>query len=223
MTFIPGLYAGQSSGLDEGTTIKTITFEYQPFVAAGTQSVVTAQFQKASSRQFLLVGNGSTSMTQAVANGIVQNSNGTPLSNPTQSQRVNLATGMLSYFFDIEAVGDGTSCVGFAVGGLDFTNVVEVGLRIVAPSNNYQYYYKNYANPIIIGGPQLVQPGNQPIIQLSNLNELLLPDGSNIEYPNDTLMICPAYGVIFGCLQKYGTGTTEFTAGNYFELEIKYR
>lgn len=224
---IPAEYGGLSTGLDLGTVSKSVSLSYSAFVAAGTQSVLIPAMAQATNRQYLMLGNGSTSMTTAIAQKIVDDPNGTSITSPFESQRANLATGMVTYFTNIPAAADGAYCYAFAVGGLLCTDVVEVKIknyrRTSTSAVNPADFIKNYTAATPIGGPALIQPGNQPQIQLNGSNQILLRDGTTaLTYGTNTVVVCPAYGVIFGAVNITDI-TDAANAGDALELMIVYR
>lgn len=224
---LPGLYAGLDTTLQTALSYSSLTLSYSAFVAAGTQSVLISSQAQATPRQYLMLGNGSIDMTSAIATAIVADPNGQPNTNPLESQRANLATGMVTYFTNIPAAADAAYCYAFAVGGLVCSDVVEIILRnyrrtstsAVNPGDNI----KNILAATPIGGPALVQPGNQAKIELNSSNQILLRDGSTaLTYGTNTVVICPAYGVIFGALQITDV-TDAANAGDLLELEIRFK
>lgn len=223
---IPAGYAGYSSSLDTALNMRSILLTYQPFVAAGTQSVLSVSQARATKRQFLLVGNASASLTLASAQNLVAVPNDTPISNAYNTNQANLAIGLVTYFTAVPAAADGAYCYAFAVGGLQCTDVYSVVLR------NYRRASTSGSNPADdlinvnaatqIGGPALTQPGNNPQIQLNGSNQILLQDGTTaLTYGTNTVVVCPAYGVIFGAL-NITDATDVATANDILELEIRF-
>lgn len=223
---IPAEYPGQSTALDTATNMKSVILSYGAFVAAGTQSVLIPSQAQATNRQFLMLGNASAGMSSVIATRITSDPNGQPNTSPYESQRANLATGMVTYFTAIPAAADAAYCYGFAVGGLQCNDVYEVILRnyrrtsttAVNPADNI----KNINTSTPIGGPSLTQPGNQQTISLNGSNQILLRDGTTaLTYGTNTIVVCPAYGVIFGALAITDV-TDAANANDLLELEIRY-
>lgn len=227
MASIPAEYAGQSTALDTATFQRSVRLSYGAFVAAGTQSVLISSQAQATNRQFLMLGNASAGMSAAIATTICADVNGQPNTNPYESQRANLATGMVTYFTAIPAAADGAYCYGFAVGGLQCSDVYEVVLRnyrrtttsAVNPADNI----KNILAATPIGGVSLIQPGNQAAITLNGSNQILLRDGTTaLTYGTNTIVIAPNYGVIFGALLITDV-TDAANANDLLELEIFFK
>ncbi len=223
---IPAYYPGMSPALNRATSFSSALLSYGSFVAAGTQSVLIPAQAQASKRQFLMLGNASAGMSLAIAQAIVNDPNDQPITSPLESQRANLAVGMVTYFTAIPAAADGAYCYGFAVGGLLCTDTIEIVLRnyrrtttsAVNPADNI----KNINASTPIGGPALVQPGNQQILSLNGSNQILLRDGTTaLTYGTNTVVICPAYGVIFGALAITDV-TDAANANDLLELEIRF-
>jgi hypothetical protein len=224
---LPGLYAGMDTTLQTALSYSSLILSYDTFSAAGTQSVLIPSQVQATPRQYLMLGNGTIDMTSAIATAIVKDPNGQPNTSPLESQRANLATGMVTYFTNIPAAADAAYCYAFAVGGLVCSDVVEIVLRnyrrtstsAVNPSDNI----KNILAATPIGGPSLTQPGNQQTISLNGSNQILLRDGTTaLTYGTHTVVVCPAYGVIFGALAITDV-TDAANAGDLLELEIRFK
>lgn len=225
---IPSLYAGFDPTLENALNYSSLILSYNSFVAAGTQSVLIPSQASATPRQYLMLGNGTIDMTSAIAQAIVADPNGQPITSPLESQRANLATGMVTYFTNIPAAADGAYCYAFAVGGLQCSSVVEVILRnfrrtstsAVNPSDNI----KNILPQTVIGNPSvLLQPGNQAQIALNGSNQILLRDGTTaLTYGTNTVVISPDYGVIFGAFAITDI-TDAANANDLLELEIRFR
>lgn len=226
-SLIPAAYAGFSSNLDTSLDQRSVKLTYQAFSAAGTQSVLIQSQAQATKRQFLLLGNASASLSLANAQSICAVPNETPISSAYNTNQANLAIGMVTYFTAVPAAADGAYCYGFAVGGLNCKDVFSVVLRnyrrtstsAVNPSDNIINI--NPATPI--GGFSLTQPGNNAIIQLNGSNQILLQDGSTaLTYGTHTVVVCPAYGVIFGALNITDI-LDAANANDILELEIFFR
>lgn len=223
---IPAMWAGYSSSLNRALNSRSILLTYQAFVAAGTQSVLSVSQAEATNRQFLLLGNASAGLSLANAQKIVAVPNETPISSPLNVNQANLAVGMVTYFTAVPAAADGAYCYGFAVGGLNCEDIYSVVLRnyrrtttsAVNPSDNII----NISAATPIGGFALTQPGNNQQIQLNGSNQILLQDGTTaLAYGTNTLVVCPAYGVIFGALNITDV-TDAANANDILELEIRF-
>jgi hypothetical protein len=202
---IPAMWAGYSSALDRALDTREIRLTYQGLVGPGTQSVLSVAQAGASSRQFLLLGNASAGLSLASAQKIVGVSNESSITGSLNSNQNNLAIGMVTYFTAVPSAADGAYCYGFAIGGLQCSDVQNAVLKNYKRTSTVGV---NYTNDIIningstpIGGFTLTQPGNNQIISLNGSNQILLQDGSTaLAYGTHTLVVCPAYGVIFGAL-----------------------
>lgn len=223
---IPAQYGGYSHGLDAGTNQRSVKLTYNAFVAAGTQSVLTPQQSQAVKRQWLLLGNASASLTLALAQSLVGTQNETPITAPLNVYANNLAIGMVTYFTAVPAAADGAYCYGFAIGGLQCKDVYNVVLR------NYRRTTTSAVNPadnIIninastqIGGSATAQPFNEAVINLNGSNQILLQDGTTaLAYGTNTIVVCPAYGVIFGALNITDV-TDAANANDILELELSF-
>lgn len=226
MSLIPAEYPGLASELVEGVSFQSVTFSYGAFVSAGTRCTLIPSMATATTRQFLMLGSGSANITLPVATALVTDPNGQPNSNPLESQRANLALGMSTYFTGIPAASDGAYCYGFAIGGMNCTDVVEIILSVQKRSSvatNYSIVLKNINISTQIGGFPFAQPGNQSVINLNNSNQILLQDGvTALTYGTNTIVVCPAYGVIFGAIQTPDVSDVP-AAGDYLELTVRYR
>jgi len=223
-SLMPGAYAGTASELVNILDQRSVRLSYSAFSAAGTQSVLIPSQLSATARQYLMLGNGTVDMTTAIAQGICANPNGVPITASTETQRFNLATGMVTYFTNIPAAADAAYCYAFAVGGLSVKLLNEVILRNYRRTStsavNPSDFIKNYAAATQIGGPATVQPGNYVQISLNGSSQILLQDGSTaLTYGTHTLVVCPAYGVVFGALQITDV-TDAANANDVLELEI---
>lgn len=224
---IPAAFAGYSSALDGALDQRSVKLTYQAFVAAGTQSVLIQSQARAVKRQYLMLGDGSIDMTLAIAQNLVAVPNETPISNAYNTNQSNLAIGLVTYFTNIPAAADAAYCYAFAIGGLNCTDVFSVVLRnyrrtsssAVNPSDNII----NVTAPTPIGGFSLTQPGNNAIISLNGSNQILLQDGTTaLTYGTNTVVVCPAYGVIFGALNITDI-TDAANAGDILELEVFFK
>lgn len=226
-SLIPTAFAGFSSALDRALDQRSVKLTYQGFSAAGTQSVLIPSQAQAANRQYLMLGNGTIDMTSAIAQAICKPSNESPITAPLNVNQANLATGMVTYFTNIPAAADAAYCYAFAIGGLNCTDVFSVVLR------NYRRTSASAVNPsdnIInilpatpIGGPAVSVPGNNPVINLNGSNQILLQDGTTaLTYGTNTVVVCEAYGVIFGALAI--TDVTDAAAANdILELEVYFK
>lgn len=224
---IPAGYAGFSSALDRALDQRSVKITYQGFSSAGTLSVPIVTQAECTNRQWLLLGNASTSLTLARAQTICGPANGEPISSADATNQANLAIGMVTYFTAVPAAADSVYCYGFAIGGLNCVDVITCVLRnyrrtsssAVNPSDNLINY--NAATPI--GGPGLTQPGNNPQISLNGSNQLLLQDGTTaLTYGTNTIVVCPAYGVIFGAFAVTDV-TDAANASDVLELEVFFK
>lgn len=224
---LPSLYAGIDPTLENALNYSSLILSYNSFSAAGTQSVLIPSQASAKPRQYLMLGNATISMTSAIAQAIVADPNGQPITSPLESQRSNLATGMVTYFTNIPAAADGAYCYAFAVGGLLCSSVIEVVLRnnrrTTTSAVNPADIIKNILPQTVIGGPAVLQPGNQPQIALNGSSQILLRDGTTaLTYGTNTIVIAPDYGVIFGALAITDI-TDAANANDLLELEIRFR
>lgn len=226
-SLIPAAFAGFSSALSGALDQRSVKLTYQAFVAAGTQSVLIQSQARATNRQFLMLGNASAGMSLAIAQKICAPANDTPITSALDVNQANLATGMVTYFTSIPAAADGAYCYGFAIGGLECQDVYSVVLRnyrrtstsAVNPSDNII----NITAATPIGGFALTQPGNNPAITLNGSNQILLQDGTTaLAYGTNTVVVCPAYGVIFGALAITDI-TDAANANDILELEVYFK
>jgi len=224
---IPAGYAGFSSAMDRALDQRSVKITYQALSAAGTLSVPIVSQAECTNRQFLLLGNASTSMTLARAQSICGPANGEPITSSDAVNQANLATGMVTYFTAVPAAADAAYCYGFAIGGLNCVDVYSVVLRnyrrtttsAVNPSDNLINI--NAATPI--GGPGVTQPGNNAQISLNGSSQILLQDGTTaLTYGTNTVVVCEAYGVIFGALNITDV-TDAANAGDILELEVYFK
>lgn len=223
---MPGSFAGTDVAISSFADQRSVRLVYSAFAAAGTQSVLMTSQAGAASRQYLMVGNGSIDMTAAIAQGICINPNGTPITASTETQRANLATGMVTYFTNIPAAADGAYCIAFAVGGLSCSSLYDVTLRnnrrTSTSAINSSDNLKNILAATVIGGPGVVQPGNYTQVALNGSSAILLQDGSTaLTYGTNTMVICPAYGVIFGAIAITDVLDVP-NAGDILELEVYF-
>lgn len=236
MVFIPASYPGVVASLDNAQLYKTINFSYyryadNPGTYAGVQASLIEAMSAAKNRQFLMIGNGSTGMTIDVAKALVANPNGTPITSPLETQRLNLAIGMVTYFTNIPAMGSSSNSIAFAVGGLNIDDSVEVlvefcGQAATGTATLSTVQFKNVNSSTQIGGLPMAQPGNQPIISLNSSNQILLQDGTTtLTYGTNTIVVCQAYGVIFGSLNVVdgSTWSTDFGANVSPELYVRFK
>ena len=226
-SLIPAAYAGFSSALDRALDQRSVKLTYAAFVAAGTQSVLVQSQAQATKRQFLMLGNASAGMSLAIAQTICAPSNETPITSAYDTNQAALAVGMVTYFTAIPAAADAANCYGFAIGGLNCTDIFTAVLRnyrrtstsAVNPSDNL--INVNAATPI--GGFSLTQPGNNAAITLNGSNQILLQDGTTaLDYGTNTLVVCPAYGVIFGSFSITDV-TDAANANDILELEVYFK
>lgn len=222
----PGAYAGVASELVGVESARSVRLVYTDWVAAGTQSVLCSAQLGAAARQFLLVGNASAGMSSAIAQAICKNPNGSPITASTETQRANLATGMVTYFTAVPAVADGAFCLAFAIGGLVCKNVLDVRLTNRRYEDNSAVNpvteYANIAAATPIGGFAISQPGNYPSIVLDGSSNILLQDGSTaLAYGTHTIVVSPDYGVIFGAI-KMSISEDAVVAHDLLVLEINY-
>ncbi len=226
-SLIPAAYAGFSSDLDSALEQRSVRLVYQAFVAAGTRSVLSVAQAGAISRQYLMLGDGSIDMTSAIAQGICKGASGELITSASQTNQANLATGMVTYFTNIPAAADAAYCYAFAIGGLNCTDVFNVVLRNYKRAStaaiNPSVQLINISAPTPIGGFALSQPGNNPTITLNGSNQILLQDGSTaLAYATNSIVVCPAYGVIFGAIQITDVADAA-AAGDILELEVYFR
>lgn len=224
---IPADYAGYATELDDAVAQRSIKLTYAAFAAAGTRSLLSVAQAQATNRQWLLLGNGTADMTLAIAQGIVAVPTMTPISSAYNTNQANLATGMVTYFTDVPAAADAAYCYGFAVGGLQCSDVYNVVLRnykrASTAAQNSAMQLINVSGSTLIGGYALTQPGNNAQISLNGSNQILLPDGTTaLTYGTNTIVVCPAYGVIFGALQITDVADAA-AAGDILELEIYFK
>lgn len=226
MSLTPSDYPGLATGLVTGALNNQIHLSYGAFSAAGTPVVLIPNMAAATLRQFLMLGTGSASMSTTTARNLAKNPDGTPITMATQSQRLNLATGLVTYFTNIPSTGDGNYCYGFGVGGVYCEDIVDVSLirmKRGSSTTNTVSVIKNINTSVQIGGPNRVQPGNQPTLALNGSNQILLQDGTTaLSYSTNTIVVCQPYGVIFGSIQTPDS-TDAAGAGDYLELVIRYR
>lgn len=223
---MPGSFAGTDVAISSFTDQRSVRLVYAAFAAAGTRSVLCASQAGAVNRQYLMVGDGSIDMTSAIAQAICKNPDDTPITASSETQRANLATGMVTYFTNIPAAADAANCIAFAIGGLSCSTLYQAVLR------NYKRASTAAANPsnnlininaaTVIGGPATVQPGNEVQIALNGSSAILLQDGSTaLTYGTNSMVICPAYGVIFGSFAI--TDVLDVPAANdILELEVYF-
>lgn len=226
-SLIPAAYGGFSSELNAALDQRSVRLSYQVLSSAGTQSVLIPAMAGATPRQFMMVGNGTADMSLANAQSICLGPVNGPITSAYQTQRANLATGMVTYFTNIPAAADSAYVFAFAIGGLNCSDVFEAVLRVYGQSDtvgvNYANIHKNYAAATVIGGPAVSQPFGEPVINLNGSNQILLQDGTTaLTYGTHTMVICPAYGVIFGAIRITDVLDTA-NAGDLLELEVYFK
>ncbi len=227
-SLIPAAYSSIVSAIASVESQRQLTLVYQGLSAAGTQSVLIPAQASAKPWQYLMLGDGSIDMTLAIAKGICNNPDGSLITAPQNTNRLALATGLVTYFTNIPAAADGAYCYAFAVGGLICEDVSYVKL------SNYRRTTTSAVNPadIVInilpstplGGFPVTQPGNNPVITLDVSNNILEQDQlTAIAYGSaNSLCVVPAYGVIFGCLLITDI-TDAANAGDILTLDIYFK
>lgn len=226
-SLIPAAYSGIVTELASIEPQRNLQLVYKAFAAAGTQSVLIPSMASAARWQYLMVGDGAIDMTSAIAKAICANPNGTAITAPENTQRANLATGLVTYFTNIPAAADGAYCLAFAVGGLLCEDVSYVKLsnfrRTTTSAVNPADIVVNILPATPLGGFPVSQPGNNPLITLDGSNNILEQDQATaIAYGTNTICVVPAYGVIFGALAI--TDVTDApNAGDILVLDIFFK
>lgn len=229
---IPAAYSSISSGVAGIEETSSLRLLYSAFAANGTVSAIVPQQARATARQWLLVGNATTVLSSATAQAICANPDGSLITAPQNTQRANLAAGMVHYFAGpVAAPADSTYCIGFAIGGLSFVDVLDVRLintrfdttnATTSGIINVCNIIKNQSTTTILGGFPTSQPGNNPLITLNGSNAILEQDQSTaIAFGTNTLCIAPAYGVVFGALQIKSLNDSPL-AGDLLELLLSF-
>lgn len=227
MSLIPAGYPGKGTDLDQALSYNTLVLSYSNFTATGTRLNLIQGMASATPRQFAIIGNGTVDMPYSVAETIVRAPNGVSTSSPLESERAKLATGLVTYFTNIPNPGVNAYSIAFAVGGLNCTDIIDatwVSNNTISGTYSIPYVFKNISASTQIGGPNTLQPGNQPVINLNSSNQILQQDGTTpIVYGTNTLVVCPAYGVIFGAIQQPSIDHSPGTIGSNCDLMIRYR
>lgn len=214
---LPADFAGFDAAISGAQPQRCLRLVYAAAPAAGTvYTLISAQYQ-ATPRQFFMVGSGSASLTLAQAQSICA-----PIDSSTiqqDPQRLNLAVGLVTYFTNIAATK-----AGFLIGGLQINQVQDAFVRIRRYSNAGAVNPATevpVTNPsTAVGGPQLIQPYNQPVINLNGSNQLLAQDGTTaITAALNPLCYSSYYHVVWGAATFKYTGDNP-AAGDFVDLYV---
>lgn len=170
---------------------------------AGTRWAMAAEHAALLPRVYVMTGDGSIDMTNAIATALVKPADAKAAS----TEETSLATGLVTYFTNIPAAADGACTIAFAVGGLGASHCVRaemVQTSVSTSGRNTTYTFTRRGPSIDIKGT----------IALDGSSNLLLDDGSTalVALSTGTHPLVTAKGVVFGAFAC--TDVTDTIANN---------
>jgi hypothetical protein len=189
-----GIYkAGQYPEMDQALNWDEVVLKFTAS-AAGTKHELIGAQTVASSRVYFVTGDGTTDLSAADADALVNRVG------ITETDEVSdLETGLRTYFTDIAAAADGAECFAFALSfGAQVKDCAAVTMERAAVASDGTNTYNRYE---LVDSAEILNS-----VSLSSSDELVKDDGSTAISSSDQLVVVPDYGLVFGLITLKDAG-----------------